>query len=96
MGSPQVILDHRPSNLLPIFCTRYSYSLIDFLHGDHLVADDKKKVRKKDEETVIGKMELQTDGNIIFREDMEEGEEVGEEEVYVDEEGNVHRIHTEY
>ena len=61
-----------------------------------MVADDKKKVGKKDEETVIREMELQTDGNIIFREDMEEGEEVGEEEVYVDEEGNVHRIHTEY
>lgn len=91
-----MILGHRSSNLLPIFCTRYSYSLIDFLHGDHLAADDKKKVRKKDGEIVIREMELQTDGNIIFREDMEEGEEVGEEGVYVDEGGNVHRIHTEY
>lgn len=42
-------------------------------------------------------MELQTDGNLLYRppEEMEENEEE-EEPVYVDEEGNVHRIHIDY
>ena len=64
-----------------------------------MAADEKKAVRKKDEETVIREIELQTDGNLLYRspEEMEEDEEVEEEEpVYIDEEGNVHRIHIDY
>ncbi len=62
-----------------------------------MTADEKKKVKKKDEETVVKEMDLQTDDYLTFREGMEEGEEIEEEEpVFIDEEGNVHRIYTEY
>lgn len=60
-----------------------------------MATDDKKK-----EKTVIKEMDLQTDGNLLFRtsEEIEEDGEIEEEEpeVYVDEEGIVHRIHTDY
>lgn len=65
-----------------------------------MAADNKKKVSKKDEETVITKVELQTEGNLKYRppEEMGENGEIEEEEpeVYVDEEGNVHYIETLY
>lgn len=60
-----------------------------------MATDDKKK-----EKTVIKEMDLQTDGNLLFRtpEEIEEDGEIEEEEpeVFVDEEGTVHRIHTDY
>jgi hypothetical protein len=65
-----------------------------------LAADNKKKVSKKDEETVIEKIELQTDGYLLYRppEEMGEDGEIEEEEpeVFVDEEGKVHHIENIY